>query len=131
LTKKNIPIIKYLPNKILVSLETCWLLGFTEAEGCFTISFLSNSTAFRTRFELSQKGVCHLPMFTRLAQLFKVGVISGHYHKDNYEFIISGLSNVSAIYGYFDKYIDHFKGIKKDSYLKFKALNARIANKEH
>jgi hypothetical protein len=41
------------------------------------------------------------------------------------------LSNVTVVSGYFDKYIDCFQGNKKDSYIRFKALNARIANKEH
>jgi len=45
--------------------------------------------------------------------------------------VISGLKNVTSIYNYFDKYLYLFQGIKKDSYLKFKALNIRIANKEH
>jgi hypothetical protein len=49
------------------------LLGFVEAEGCFTISLLSNSNAFRTRFILSQKGDLNLPVLSSLIQLFGVG----------------------------------------------------------
>lgn len=130
--KRKSSVIKYVSNKNLISLDTCWQLGFTEAEGCFTISFLRNSKAFRTRFVLTQKGKDHLLVFSELIKLFGVGVIRGHSAKnDIYDYIVSGQSNVIAIYDYFDKYIDHFLGTKKDSYLKFKNLNNRIANKEH
>lgn len=129
--KNHLPVIEYLSNQVLISLETCWLLGFTEAEGCFTISFLKNSNAFRTRFQLSQKGDTVLPVFTRLAQQFGVGVIQGHSVKGVYEYVVYGYKNVIIIYNYFDKNIENFVGIKRLSYIKFKALNIRIANKEH
>lgn len=129
--KNNLPTIKYLSNKVLISLDTCWLLGFTEAEGCFTISFLSNCNAFRIRFMLSQKGDSVLPVFTKQAQQWGVGVISRHSNEGNYEFIVSGQTNVTKIFGYFDKNINYFFGKKKNSYIKFKALSFRIANKEH
>ena len=113
------------------SLDNLWLLGFTEAEGSFTISFLSNSDAFRTRFILSQKGDINLPILSKCIELFHTGKIEGHSKKDNYSFIISGLKNISNLYPYFDKNFNHFLGIKKDSYLKFKELNQLINDKIH
>lgn len=129
--KKNENVIIYLTNKVLVSLHTAWQLGFTEAEGCFTISFLSNYVAFRTRYIISQKGAEHLPVFSRKILLFGVGVAEKHSQVDNFQYCASGLKNVSAIYNYFDCYIDAFMGTKLQSYLKFKELNIRILNKEH
>nr|QCQ69085.1 cytochrome c oxidase subunit 1 [Synchytrium taraxaci] len=123
--------ITYLTSRVLPSLEDQWLLGFTEAEGCFTISFLSNSVAFRTRYIVSQKGACNLPILSHLITLFGAGVIEGHSQKDNYSYILSGLSNVQLAYFYFDMNLPHFLGLKKNSYLTFKDLNARIALGDH
>lgn len=116
------------PNHQL-SLNNTWILGFTEAEGCFTISLLSNSTAFRTRFILSQKGDINIPVLAEILLLFNIGTIEGHSKKDNFNYIVSGLNNVSLLYPYFDKY--KFLGIKGQSYLAFKNLNLRLENKEH
>nr|YP_203336.1 orf271 [Zancudomyces culisetae]AAW49503.1 orf271 [Zancudomyces culisetae] len=129
LKKKDYTIIPYLLSNNLPSLNNTWLLGFTEAEGCFTISLLNNSKAFRTRYILSQKGDINLPILSYLILLFKGGKVEGHSKKDNYSYIISGLDNVQFIYPYFDKYV--FMGIKGLSYLAFKQLNERIKNGEH
>lgn len=118
-------------GKNMPSLQNLWLLGFVEAEGCFSISLLSNSIAFRTRFLVSQKGDVNIPVLSHLLILFGVGRMEGHSAKENYSYIVSGLRNVFKIYPYFDKNLEHFQGIKKHSYLKFKQLNERIANKEH
>lgn len=121
----------YLNKRNMPSLDTLWLLGFVEAEGCFTISLLSNSTAFRTRFVVSQKGDENIPVLSLLISLFGVGKIEGHSAKGNYSYIVSGLKNVKKIYGYFDQNIDSFVGIKKQSYLKWKALNGVLKKKGH
>lgn len=63
--QKNIPI-DYIINNSIISLDNPWLLGFTEAEGCFTISLLNNSLAYRTRFILSQKGDINVPILSSL-----------------------------------------------------------------
>lgn len=121
--------IDYLNNSSGISLSNPWLLGFTEAEGCFNISFLQNSVAFRTRYIVSQKGDINVPLLSQLISLFNVGYIEAHSKKDNYSYIVSGIKNINKIYSYFDKF--EFVGIKGDSYLAFKELNKRIENKEH
>ena len=126
----KVPIL-YKNNKNFPSLSNLWLLGFTEAEGCFTISLLSNSLAFRTRFILSQKGDVNLPILSKCIELFKGGNIEGHSKKDNYSYIITGIKNISLIYPYFDKNLEYFLGNKKNSYLKFKYLNLLLLNKAH
>lgn len=123
--------IAYSNNKNMPNLNNTWFLGFVEAEGCFTISLLSNSNAFRTRFIVSQKGDINLPVLSTLAVIFQCGVIEGHHKKDNYQYIVSGLSNVVKIYDYFDRFIDQFLGIKKISFLKFKALNSELSLRSH
>lgn len=130
-SKKIINPINYLSSSILPSLNDQWILGFTEAEGCFTISLLSNSNAFRTRFILTQKGDINLPILSQLIKLFNVGIISGHSKKDNYNYIVSGLNNLIQIYPYFDSNLSNFMGKKKDSYLGFKDLNKKIEQGLH
>ena len=121
--------IEYISSPSIISLSNPWLVGFTEAEGCFTISFLKNSVAFNTRFILSQKGDVNVPLLSQLILLFHVGQIEAHSNKDNYSFVVNGLKNIEKLYNYFDKY--EFIGIKGHSYLAFKELNKRIKNKEH
>lgn len=121
----------YKKRQNMPSLKDLWLLGFVEAEGCFTVSFLSNSTAFRTRFVVSQKGDRNLPVLSSLLVLFGGGTIEGHSVKDNYSYIASGLKNTTKVYDYFDKNINNFQGIKRESYTKWKDVNEMIKNKEH
>lgn len=121
----------YINRKNMPSLNDLWLLGFVEAEGCFSISFLSTSSAFRTRFLVSQKGDENIPILSSFVLLFGTGTIEGHSMKNNYSFIVSGLKNMEKIYPYFDQHIQHFLGIKKDSYLQFKTINKAIGQQEH
>ena len=123
--------IEYRASSVLPSLENQWLLGFTEAEGCFTISFLSNSKAYRTRFIISQKGDVNLPVLSHLILLFNTGKVEGHSQKDNYSFVVSGLKNVLKTYHYFDNNLSYFLSTKKQSYLAFKELNAKIEQGLH
>lgn len=115
----------------LPSLRSLWLLGFVEAEGCFTISFLKNSPAFRVRFIVSQKGDSNLPILSSLITLFGGGCIEGHSQKDNFSYVISGLKNVVKIFKYFDKNLLHFQGVKKESYILWKSLIQQIEEKKH
>lgn len=130
--KKKVEQIEYLnSNNIVPSLSNTWILGFTEAEGCFTVSLLSNSNAFRIRFILSQKGAINLPILSQFILLFGAGKIEGHSNKDNYGYIVSGLTNIEHIFVYFDKYLNHFLGPKKESYLLFKTVYKMLKEKKH
>jgi len=129
--RTSCPPIEYRASSVLPCLENQWLLGFTEAEGCFTISFLKNSKAYRTRFIISQKGDVNLPVLSHLILLLNTGKIEGHSQKDNYIFVVSGLKNVLKIYHYFDNNLSYFVTTKKQSYLAFKELNAKIEQGLH
>jgi hypothetical protein len=129
--KDDSQLVTYQTSSIMPSSDNQWLLGFTEAEGCFTISLLSQSKAYRTRFIISQKGDINLPVLSQLILLFKVGQVEGHSARDNYSFIVSGLKNVEHVYDYFDNHLSDFIGIKKQSYLAFKALNNKLKDGEH
>jgi hypothetical protein len=129
--KQNGSQLTYQASSIMPSSDNQWLLGFTEAEGCFTISLLSQSKAYRTRFIISQKGDINLPVLSHLILLFKAGKVEGHSARDNYSFIVSGLKNVEHVYDYFDHHLSDFIGIKKQSYLAFKELNGKIKDGWH
>lgn len=116
-------------SNVHISFHNTWFLGFTEAEGCFTISFLSNSVNFKARFIVSQKGDENLPILSSLICLFNAGYIEGHSKKNNYSYVVSNIKNVMKIYNYFDKYV--FYGIKKNSYNLFKKVISEIQNKNH
>ena len=152
--KSNDFAISYLnikPN-LYPSLDNAWQSGFTEAEGCFTISFLGQDLTakadtscqdsdvqakagakagaeYRSRFILSQRGDVSLPIQSHLIKQFKVGHIEGHSVKDNYQYVVNGLKDLNNQYTYFDLF--PFKGTKAINYKKFKDLNFLIQEKQH
>lgn len=121
--------IKPIKSNILPSLSNTWLTGLTDAEGCFTVSFLSDSIAFRLRYLVSQKGDINVPILSHLILLFKAGFIEAHSNKSNYSYIISGGKACYNIYDYFDKY--PLKTKKFASYILWKEIHKHIMNKDH
>ena len=67
LIKNKSKSISYLNNKNYPLSNNTWLLGFFEAEGCFTASLILNSKNFRIRFIIRQKGIINLPIFKSLS----------------------------------------------------------------
>lgn len=122
--------IEFIKPKDDPSLNNAWLSGFTDAEGCFTIS-IKKTKGFAIRFILSQKHEENLTFFSKLILLFKTGIIENHYHHDNYSYLVSGLKNCSKILesNYFD--IFNLKTNKNNSYLLWKELYFRLLNKDH
>jgi hypothetical protein len=116
-------------SNLLPSLNNSWLSGFTDAEGCFTCSFLSNSNAFRLRYLVSQKGDINLPILSHLILLFQGGALEAHSIKSNYSYILSGLKPCYNVYSYFDKY--PLKTKKAASFKLWKEIHSRISSKDH
>src|ERR1700724_245851 len=121
--------IKFILSEILPSLTDSWLSGFTDAEGCFTVSFLSNSNAFRLRYIISQKGDINIPVLSHLILLFKAGNLEGHSQKGNYSYILSGVKACYNIYSYFENF--PLKSKKAISYNLWKEIHLKIIKKEH
>ena len=130
-SKQPKKMIQYRSQTVRPCLNNTWLLGFTEAEGCFTCNLLKNSVAFRTRFIVCQKHNENLPVLSAILLLFGSGRLEAHHQSETYCFIVSGLKNVHHIYSYFDTYVHCFIGVKKQSYLKFKFLNRLFQMKLH
>ena len=121
---------------ILPSLEDSWLSGITDGEGCFTISLLSNTSAFRIRYILTQKWETNkyvleeiLNLFGNNEELEKIGSVVPHTIENVFECRVNGLKNCRKILPYFDKF--NLKSKKKESYSKWKDLLFRLINKDH
>jgi hypothetical protein len=125
------PYVKPRNNNLSLSLNNSWLSGFTDAEGCFTVSFLSgtSSNAFRFRYIVSQKGDLNLPFLSQIITLFKAGRIEAHSKKSNYSYIFSGAKICDYIYDYFTNF--PLKSKKYSSFLIWKEIHLEISNKQH
>jgi hypothetical protein len=95
--------VELINSEILPSLNDSWLAGFTDAEGCFSCSFLANSNAFRIRYQIAQKGMINLPVLQHLAIIFEKGKVLPHFVADVNEFIIVGLKSCESVFTYFEK----------------------------
>jgi hypothetical protein len=129
--KKNpkICLIAPINNEVMPSLTDAWLSGFTDAEGCFTVSFLRGSSTYRIRYIVSQKGRENLPVWSHLILMFKTGSIEAHSVKENFSFIISGSKNCLAVYSYFNKF--PLLTQKNKSFFLWKEVHQQIINKNH
>lgn len=126
----GVGLIEPIQSQILPSLNTSWLAGFTDAEGCFTVSFLAQPRhAFRLRFIISQKGDVNLPILSHLILLFQTGSIETHTNQSNYSYICSGKKNCYKVYAYFDLF--QLKTKKQKSYTLWKQIHKKISKKEH
>ena len=133
LIKKNLNSIIPLDLCVIPTLYDGWLSGITDGEGSFTCSLLSNSSAFRFRFILTQKWEANKYVFEHLVNILNKSSIEGSvvaHHADNvWELRINGLKNCKGLFVYFDNY--NLMSKKKDSYLKWKLLYSRLINKDH
>ena len=131
LLKQNLPIIKPKLNTNLPSLNDSWISGISDGEGCFTSSLLSNSSAFRIRYLLSQKWECNKQVLEHISALFNQSITSVYPHstKNVYELRINGIKNIKNLFPYFDKYF--LKSNKKESYDKWKILCNRLEKGYH
>uniref|UniRef100_UPI002238A6E0 LAGLIDADG endonuclease n=1 Tax=Ramaria rubella TaxID=113071 RepID=UPI002238A6E0 len=128
--------VKPMDYDLLPSTNNSWIAGFTDAEGCFTVSFLSvcaegaePSNAFRLRYIVSQKGDINLPILSHFILLFKAGKIEAHSIKSNYSYILSGEKNCYNIYDYFENF--PLKSKKFNSFKLWKEIHLSITNKQH
>ncbi len=133
LLKKGIKPIDILIGYVKPSLNDGWLSGITDGEGCFTTSILSNSSAYRIRYILTQKWDINKLVLIHILNLFNInkniGCIVPHSAPNTWELRINGVKNCKLLYPYFDKYPLQSK--KKLSYSKWKALLLRLENGEH
>jgi hypothetical protein len=143
---KRKPGVIFIPYKILpdftrlcpsLDIKNSWLMGFTEAEGCFSISIRSTSNNYDIQFSVGQKGENNKVILNNFISLFGLGLVSERSVAEQevaeqerfFIFSVTGLKNIRNIYPYFDNH--SFLSIKGKSYLKFKELVELIELKMH
>ena len=131
LQSKSISII-HNSTKASISLNDAWLSGFTDAEGCFNVTFVKRAAyivGFRTviRFILDQNNSSVLKF---ILSLFNTGYI---YHRKSsigaYRYIVDSFKGLPTIVSYFDKF--PLKTVKKEAFIKWSNIRSMMANKEH
>lgn len=110
--------IKLIQNSNSPTLNNTWLSGFSDSEGCFTISVVKRSETYNqvhVRYILSQKG--ELELMTKIAEMLN-GKVSYLKSYNGYNMTVN-LSKLSKVVSYFNryslktkKYIDYFNWLK-------------------
>ena len=92
--------------------------GFTDSEGCFSVTISSKHNSYTIIFDIAQQASLTSNKesdLELLLNLFKVGKIRKH-NKDNiFSYRVSGLSDTSCLFTYFDNHKLRSKKLK--SYL--------------
>jgi len=115
----------------LPCLNNYWLCGFTDSEGCFTVSFLTASNGYRIGYMLSQNGDDNQFILLLIGRMFSVSskCVRKHSNGTNWELRIMGISNTSLIFDYFHKH--PLLTIKRHSYAKWLNIHRRISHGDH
>lgn len=126
----NFPSVASINSFILPTYYDNWFCGFTDAEGCFTCSLLGlgNSTAYRFRFIIAQKGEMNKDVLMHIADLIK-GTVRPHSVKEVYEITVNGIRNIDKIIYYFNNHKLYSK--KAKSYELWLEIYESIKNGEH
>ena len=128
--KLNFEHIFYNTNIVIPSLDDSWVSGFTDAEGCFSVTISTKSNRFRIIFDIAQKDSNYGSELKLFLNLFKVGLIGKHsMGTDIFYYRVNGLSNTKCLFSYFDNHQLRTKKLK--SYILWRDLHSRLLNKEH
>lgn len=115
-----------------ITLNDTWLIGFVDAEGCFHTGFSLNNNKYHLLFDLAQKGANNKEIvLDKFVELFKVGAVYKHYHDNNWNYRVNGLSDTLVLINYFDSFKFTFLTKKATSYLLWKQIRHSISKKEH
>lgn len=131
LNKSIFNIIEPFNKTIDLSLKNNWLIGFVDAEGCFHVSFKKNNS-YSLVFDICQKGEeDRKKVLAKLVNLFEVGKVYPHYHKNIWHYRVTGLLNNQKIINYFDNCNYTFLTKKASSFVLWKNIINSICKKEH
>jgi len=121
--------IVFIDNKNDISLYNSWLSGFTDAEGCFTVSIIKNtkynSTQVTVRYILSQKGEFELLNKISLLIGGKVHLVKS-YNGHN---MVVNLTKLKTIINYFTH--NKLKTKKYINYCNWLKVYNLVITKEH
>ena len=111
------------------TLQDAWFSGFTDSEGCFSVSISSINKRFNICFDIAQNHIENKYILDHFSLLFKVGKVYQHSNKKAYYYRVSGLNNLTKLFPYFDEYPLLSKKLK--SYILWKDIHNKIINKNH
>jgi hypothetical protein len=119
----------YKKNIIDINLNNSWLVGFTDSEGCFTVSTIKNakfnSTQVTVRYILSQKG--ELELLNKIALLLK-GKVNYVKYYDGYNMVVN-LTKLKNILNYLK--VHKLKTKKLISYNNWLKVYDLVNSKQH
>jgi len=116
-----------IPN-IPFTINNSWLSGFTDAEGCFSVSIINRQNGYtqvQVRYILSQKN--ELKLFKHISLLIN-GKISYLKSYEGYNLIVN-LTNLAPLIKYFAKY--PLKTKKHIKYLTWLKIYYLVTTKKH
>jgi hypothetical protein len=113
----------------LPTLEDAWLSGFTDAEGCFNVSFEQKRA--HIHYSVCQSGEENLTILSYLILLFQAGNVYSHksHKKPHYRFLVCGSKNCFKVYNYFESF--PLKTTKRESFVIWQEVHAKIEAKQH
>lgn len=110
-----------------------WVLGFTEAEGCFFVKIAKSLDKPKPSVKLGMQITQHsrdIPLMNSLTTLFDCGKVEKHYGAPAVNFIVLKLSDITKnIIPFFDTY--PLVGSKAKDYEDFKKIAFLMTSKVH
>lgn len=120
--------VNFCNSTVKPTLKDAWLAGFTDSEGCFSVSIYGNNR-YNILFDLAQKGEENKEILELFVILFNVGKIYKHSNKFTYYYRVNGLLDTAKLFNYFNTYELRTKKLK--SYILWKDLHKKINDKQH
>lgn len=112
-----------------------WLIGFTDAEGSFSVSILKNSNAIRIRYILTQKWEVNKHILTYILKYLsgdsskEIGAVVPHSAHEVWELRINGIKNSSKLIK--SLIFNNLKTKKLLAYRRWVEVHQILENKEH
>jgi len=115
--------------EIFPTLQDDWICGFTDSEGCFSVSLSNLNNKYKIVFDIAQSKIENKYVLNHFLSLFLVGYVRNHYSKNTYYYRVGGLNDLIKLFPYFDTHPLRSKKLK--SYILWKELHRKIENKDH
>ena len=115
-------------NEDLINLESTWIAGFTDAEGCFTVSVMEKGRKnpnILVRFVLSQQR--EQEVLERIAKLMN-GRLAYLKSYDGFNMTVQS-TKLSIVKTYFAR--NKLKTKKRIAYIKWEKIHIMVQNQEH
>ena len=114
-------------------LDPWWITGFTDGEGCFSISFVRNikyksGWSITLSFSISLQKIDNI-LLVKIKNYFGVGEISTKHGKQTIKYSVQSIKDLAIIINHFDKY--PLKTQKRADFELFKQVVELIQAKEH